>query len=303
MGLGLGFNKNKSKSTSDTTSSYDKTSTPTNPDWVSALVQGLSGQVGGLAGQDPQSFVAGPSGLQQQQFNLAGQLGPSGAAMIGQANGNAQAATQAAPVTEAQAQTAYQGIGNYLNPFTSYVAGNTLDQLGRARTMAEVGNGRDANLVGGYGGSRQGVVDANLNRDFFSTAGSTLGNLFSGGFNTALGAADADANRAQQTSIFNAAAGNTSALAQQQALLQAAGLQGQLGQFGLGYLADTGATQQGLNQQQAGAPLDVAQLLAQISGTLPLGLFQGSTESGTSVSNTKTKGKQTGLSAAATYGS
>jgi hypothetical protein len=294
--VGIGKNKSKSSSMTNQSSNYSKTSTPTNPDWVVNGAQDLVGRIMGAAGQDPSSFVAGVSPLQQHYFGLATGLGSNGMGMIGQAAQNAQAATETAPVSNAEAQTAYQGIGNYLNPYASYVAGNTLSGLDRARTMAQTGAGRDAVLAGQYGGSRQGVVDANLNRDFLGQVGSTLGNIYSGGFNTALGAADADANRAQQTSIFNASARNNAALAAQQAQLQSAGILGGLGQSGVSTLGDAAQAQYGINQAQAQAPLTLLQMLTGAYGALPLGLFQGNAESGTESSSSQTKGKQTGYS-------
>jgi hypothetical protein len=263
------------------------TVTPSNPEWVTGGVQDLMGKAAALAGQDPHDFFAGATPLVQDYFGLASGLGANGAGLIGQAAQNAQSATQAAPTTDAQAQTAFQGIGDYFNPYLGYVAGNTLNELGRARDLAEAGNGRDAILAGGYGGSRQGVADANLNRDFLTTAGNTLGNLYSGGFNTALGAANQDADRAQQASMFNAAAKNQSALSAQQAALQSAGLLGQLGFQGVGALGGAGDAQQALAQQGAGAPLSVLQQLVAAQGSLPLGLFNGSTQDTDSTTVTK----------------
>jgi hypothetical protein len=268
------------------TTTQTSTMTPNNPQWVTDSSQAFASRIGDLLNQDPRSFVAGAQPLQQQQFGIAQALGSNAQGLVGQSADLARSAADTSPVSHATASTAYGGIGNYLNPFSQYVAGNTLNELGRARDMAQAGNGRDAILAGQYGGSRQGVVDANLNRDFFGQVGNTLGNLYFGGFNTALGASNDDANRAQQTSIFNAGADNTAALAAQQAKLAAAG---QLGQLGMGsYDALSGAAQQqyGLAQAQATAPLSTVQQLSSAYGGLPLNLFNGQTTNGKTTETT-----------------
>lgn len=322
--------------------------TRTNPQWVTDTTQGLAGQIGNAASADPQSYVAGPSDLQNQQFGLAGGLGATGAANLtqaGQMAGAAQTPNTAmyggynpammngatiAPTAMAQGATAAGGIGSYLNPYSDYVAGNTLNEMDRARQLTLNQNGQGGVLAGQYGGSRQGVLDANTNRDFLTTAGNTLGNIYSSGFSTALDASNNDANRAQAANLQNAQAQNTSNLTQAQLDQQAsaanqgannqawqynagvynagnqfnagqadnaanrslAGSQilGGLGGTNLNYLANAGTTQQGLNQNLAGAPLSVLQQLSQAYGSLPLGLFSGTNTNNTNHSNTTSLG-------------
>ncbi len=62
----------KTKTSSQSTSTA--TRTPTNPEWVTSGLQGLGGKIMGLADQDPRSFVAGPSTLQNQVFGDAAKL-------------------------------------------------------------------------------------------------------------------------------------------------------------------------------------------------------------------------------------
>lgn len=293
----------KQKSTTNQT----VTSTPTNPQFAQAPTEALSGQIQSLAGQNPQSFVAGPQGLNTQAFDLFGQIGGQAPGWLNQAantnTGYNPATMQAAQVgdaAQANAATAAQNMGSYFNPFLSQVAGNTVADMGRGLQLAQNTHGQGANLAGQYGGSRQGVLDANVTRDYFDRMGSTLGNLYAQGFNTAAGFGDADANRQTGTSQFNAGQSNAITMLQAQLDQQAnasnqdaqnsawqfganqgmqkAGLLANMGQFGLGGLLDAGGTQQQLAQQQAQAPLSLLQLLTQANGAQPYGLFNGSTQ-------------------------
>lgn len=312
MSLFGSFSSSKSKSTStaNQNETYDKAgtsvTTPNAPDFLAKGLEGLGGLFSGLAAGDLGQFVAGPTALQQQQFGLASSAGQSGLGWLNQAADMAGA--QAGPAAHADAQTAYGGIGNYLNPAVDYIAGNTLNELGRARDMAQTGNGRDAVMAGQYGGSRQGVVDANLNRDFLGQAGTALGNIYGSSFNTALGASDADANRAQQTSIFNAGADNTLTALNAGLRQSGAGILAGLGGQGLGFLGDAAGDQYGIANAQAGAPLNSAQAIAAGYGSLPFNLLVGQTtnnnENGTSNTSgtSTTKGKTSGFSVGASFG-
>lgn len=102
----------------------------------------------------------------------------------------------AAGLTNQNANTSsVANIGQYLNPYTDYVAGNTLDQLGRANQIALNSVSGDATTKGAFGGSRQGVAQAETNRNFFNTAGNTLSNLYNTAYTNAVGESSADQNR------------------------------------------------------------------------------------------------------------
>jgi len=290
-----------SKKTTETGSSTQNiVSTPTAPDWATGGLQSLAGQLGGLSGQDPQSFFAGPQSILQSLFSGAqGQLAGGPSPYIGQAADMAAGAGSPTDVAQAQAQTAYGGIGNYVNPHESTVINNAMMDMDRARQLTLNQNGQGAIASGQYGGSRQGVLDANANDGFLRSLGNMAGQLRHQGFTTAAGFADSDAGRAQQASMFNADAQNQAAQAAAQRQLSAAGLMGQLGQASgqearanMGMLGDIGGMQQGLAQQQAGAPLSVLQALSGTYGQLPWNMVTGqnSTATGTSTGTTTQKG-------------
>ena len=102
----------------------------------------------------------------------------------------------AAGLTNQNANTSsVANINQYLNPYTDYVAGNTLDQLGRANQIALNSVSGDATTKGAFGGSRHGIAEAETNRNFFNTTGNTLGNLYNTAYTNAVGQSSADQNR------------------------------------------------------------------------------------------------------------
>ena len=121
-------------------------------------------------------------------------------------------------------------IGAFFNPFTQGVVNTSMDALNRARQMSMNQLGAQATAAKAFGGSRQGVAEAETNRNFFDQAGQMASNLYNTGFNTALGAA-------QQ---------------QQNQQLQAAGQMGNLANLGFGFGTQlTNQQMQQGNQQQA----------------------------------------------------
>lgn len=109
----------------------------------------------------------------------------------GMANINAGAA-----MTGGNAMTrSTDNIGAYMNPFTQNVADTTLAELDRARQMTMLGNNANAVKAGAFGGDRQALTDAETNRNFFTTAGNTLANLYNTGYNTAVTNSQSDLSR------------------------------------------------------------------------------------------------------------
>lgn len=89
------------------------------------------------------------------------------------------------------AAVAGPNIGQFMNPYTSMVTGNTVQAMDRGRQMAQGQIGTQATAAGAFGGSRHGVAEAETNRNFFDSVGQTVGNLQQQGFNSAVGSAQA----------------------------------------------------------------------------------------------------------------
>jgi hypothetical protein len=174
----------------------------------------------------------------------------TGAGAVNQAVGTAG---QVAGFTPGQVQGQSflnANIGAYMNPYLQNVAGNVLSDLDRQRLMQQSQNAANAIGAKAFGGSRQGIVEAETNRAAQETASRALTDLYSGGFNAAAGLAGQDLGYAQQAALANQQAG----LAGAGLNLQAAGQLGQLGQ-----------TQQGMAQSDIAALGNVGSMQQQLA--------------------------------------
>ena len=145
--------------------------------------------------------------------------------------------------------TALQGpnIGQFMNPYTQEVINRTGADIGAAQQMAMNQLGAQATAARAFGGSRQGVAEAQTNAGFIKQLADTSANLRQQGFNTALGAAQ------QQQGMMSQLAGQGFGFGQaigQQQMQQGAlqqGIMQQLIDAGRGqYQGFTGAPQQAL---------------------------------------------------------
>jgi hypothetical protein len=171
----------------------------------------------------PAFQVAAPSALQQSGFTQAGQTGmgaPTTTAGIGSILQSLQTA-QAGP-----------NISQFLNPYQQYVT----DEISRQGQMAQNQLSAQAIGSGAFGGAREGIQRAELQRATQANIGQSL----AGGFGQALGAAQQQ--QAMQTQagmqggqLLGALGGQQQAMQQADiaSLLQAGGIQQQLGQQAL----------------------------------------------------------------------
>ena len=142
----------------------------------------MAGSTGGKGG----STAARPTAAAPVQGQYA-PLAPQGNFNVNQAAaGGLQQAMQGT-----QRAMAGPNIGQFMNPYTSMVTGQTLSDLERQRQMAVNTTGAQATQAGAFGGSRHGVAEALTNEGFARQGAQTFGNLQQQGFNTALGAAQA----------------------------------------------------------------------------------------------------------------
>jgi len=147
-------------------------------------------------GGTQQSFGAANTTAQQVQAALAnsGQVGQD-ASMFGQ--------TVRDQVRDVSAQSGAQGMDQYFNPYQQQVVQQSLQDLDRFR-MGTAGQAADAAAAAGaFGGSRHGIVEAGVNRDFAAEAGNLAGRLNHQGFEFAAGQGQTDANRFLQAQGMN----------------------------------------------------------------------------------------------------
>jgi len=182
-------------------------------------------------------------------------------------------AAQGAINTFQNTPTIASGMQTYQNPFTQDVIDRSMADVGRMTAMQQEANKAQAAQMGAFGGSRQGLVEAETNAAAQRTMGDMSANLRSQGFNTAAGLAGQD--------IGNRMTGA-------QGMLSGAGTLGNLGTagFNMGNTLQQQQAQQGLLQQQmrqqmlndaqnqfygfAGAPSNYLNLMQQAATNSPL---------------------------------
>lgn len=95
-------------------------------------------------------------------------------------------------------QTIASGMSKYENPYQQQVIDTTLQDLERQRQMQINNVGSNATAAGAFGGSRQGVMEAETNRASQDIAARTAAQLRSQGFDKAANLSGQDIGNAQQ---------------------------------------------------------------------------------------------------------
>jgi hypothetical protein len=142
-----------------------------------------------------------------------------------------------------------QNIQQYMNPYTQAVTEQSLRDLERSRQLQQQQTAAQATAAKAFGGSRQGVVEAETNRAFGENAARLAAQQNAAAFQAAQQASEADLTRAMQAQQLNQA---QDAATTQQSLQLA-------GQFGL---ANQDANLRAALANQ-GVDLSVGQLNAQ----------------------------------------
>ena len=212
------------------------------------------------------------------------------AAQAGSQGYDAARTAQQAALTADQVragQIAGTNLGAYTNPYESQVVQQSLSDLERSRLMQQNQLGAQASAAGAFGGSRQGIAEAETNRAFADQAARTASGLRQAGYQQAQQLAGQDIATQMQAALANQGAnlqvGTTTAQLGQQANLANQAALNQAGQFGaaaanqaalqnqaaLNQQRQFGATQ-GMTAQQLnqGAGLQGAQLRLNASGQM-----------------------------------
>jgi hypothetical protein len=256
--------------------------TSIDPDLKKAFLANLE-QAQGVAGALPVQEFAGFNPLYE-----AGEKQLVNTALAGPGLGTVDEATyrtglegtyQPAMVNAAQANLGMGGagsIGSYMNPYTQYVRENALSDLETSRQNAIRQTAAQAGAARAFGGSRQGVAEAQTNLGYGTQAGRLSTQLNENAFNQAMQAQQQDLARQQQAMLANQGAGLSGA----QLRLGAASQLGNLGaqQQGLRYAGGqaamgAGGARQQLLQQQMDAQRNIGlQKLQTAQSALGMGL-------------------------------
>lgn len=178
-----------------------------------------------------------------------------------------------------------QDIGAYMSPYTQAVTQQGLQDINRSRQMAQQQGAASAVAAKAFGGSRQGVAEAETNRAYDENAARFVGQQNAAAFQAAQAGAESDLARQQQARLANQQAGLQANQQRIGASGQLAGIaqQGQqMGFAGAQQLGQQGAQQQQFSQQQMDAlrnlPLEQQQIINQALG-LNVGGGSGMTSS------------------------
>ncbi|MEM9584784.1 MAG: hypothetical protein AAGA08_16860 [Pseudomonadota bacterium] len=326
----------------------EQTVTPTNPGFVTGPVSGVANQVGALSQRDPLEFVTGASSLQKAAFDAAGGLGKTtgtGQNYLTRPGQSTGLFDQAADLTsyistrkpsfadspelfgdpvQAQSASLLDNLDSYISPYTDQVVDTTLaeydEQSGRNRRRLAASLATDDAFGGSRAAVREGIFEGETDR----LRALTEAGLRDTAFNTGAQLSNLDADRRQQTGLFNAAQEQQARLSDQDVInefslfnegmrenalnraLSAAGKLTDIGQVAgsedranTGLMAALGDVQRQIERDSNTADLELLRAQTSLLGGLPLGLFQGQNATGTSETTQRGGGLFSGLFGAA----
>jgi hypothetical protein len=166
-----------------------------------------------------------------------------------------------------------QDIGAYMSPYTQNVTEQGLRDINRSRQIEQTRTAAGATAAKAFGGSRQGVAEAETNRAFDENALRFVGTQNAEAFRSAQAGAEADLRRQMEARLANQGAGLQANAQRTTAAgtLANIGAQGQrMGFQGAEQLAQQGEEQQQFSQEQMDAlrnlPLEQQQVINQALG-------------------------------------
>jgi hypothetical protein len=303
------FNNNTSSTFNNATGSTfgtnnSSTATPTAPDWVTAAIRAATGATTGLAGQNPDQFVAPANGYLTQAADRTSGL--TGSPYNFDAAADETRYVMNAPSPRTAGVQASPFIPQYMDPYLDSVVKAASDDLSQSEGQARAQDDLALAGSGAFGGSGAAIQKALTEGNLARTRASTLAGLRSAGFSQALGAAQGDAQRQQGAKDLNAQL-------QAQQMDRALAASRQLGDLSTTYDANqranagaeagVGDILQQIQQQRAAAPLTLAQFGSQNIPDLLRGFF-GSTSnaSSTGTSAGTSTGSSSGTSAGTSSG-
>jgi hypothetical protein len=132
-------------------------------------------------------LTAGPSSLQTQYFEGLGKIGFPG--QLGQSFTSTGAPTIPTASTTGPMQTVggASGIaGQYMNPYLQNVLQPQLEELRRQGQIQQMENAARMTKAGAFGGGRQAILDAELQRNLLTRMGSTIGQGYATAYDKAM---------------------------------------------------------------------------------------------------------------------
>jgi hypothetical protein len=160
-------------------------------EWAGPYVTSMLGKAEALSEMPYQVYggplTAGPSSLQTQYFQGLGNIGFPG--QLGQSF----TSTGAPTIPTASTTGPMQGVGSatgiagqYMNPYLQNVLQPQLEELRRQGQIEQMQNASRMTKAGAFGGGRQAIMDAELQRNLLNTMGRTIGQGYSTAYDKAM---------------------------------------------------------------------------------------------------------------------
>lgn len=186
-------------------------------EWAGPYVTSMLGKAEALSNMPYEVYkgplTAGASSLQQKLFaglgglDFPGRLGQSFTATDAPtlptmtSSGMAGAPGAAAQPTGIAAQ--------YMNPYLSAVLAPQLSELQRQAQIAQMNSGSKLSQAGAYGGSRQAIMDAELQRNLLAKANEAIGQGYASAYEKGLGQFNTEFGQAKDIANMMSGAGAT----------------------------------------------------------------------------------------------
>jgi hypothetical protein len=215
--------------TSPTFSSGQTGRQETLSEWAGPYVTSMLGKAEALSEMPYQVYqgplTAGPGQLQQQFFQGLGQMGFPG--RLGQSFTSEGAPTlPTASTTGTTAPAQPQGIAaQYMNPYLQSVLQPQLTELNRQAQIQQMQNASRMSKAGAFGGGRQAIMDAELQRNLMDQMSKTIGTGYASAYDKAQQQFNVEQQQARGLADLLGGAG-----AQQRAI-EAEGIAADLGEF------------------------------------------------------------------------
>lgn len=295
FGFSLSGNASKSKTTTNSVTNSSGTTTPIVPKWGEDVVRRGAERVNSLFDQSAQARVAPSNPLLDQAAKAGGGLPTGGGADTAWLKPFMEADT---PFTSGG--KAHNYIDAYLNPYLKEVVDSSAADLDANAGQVRAQQALELAGSGAFGGSGAALARSLTEGELLRGRASTLSGLRSRAFETALGAAAGDADRATQARISNA-----QLKLQDQGQKAGFGFQAQQATLAgnadaranIAAQAELGGTLRGIDAEQRNAEAtNASQIVAMLSG-LPINLFTGQSQQQTQTFDETKKGKEVGVSA------
>lgn len=250
----------KKKTTTQATETSRSVTTPTQPEWVSTLAQGLGRGIQRLGDWHPGGYAAPTSGLERQAAE--------GAAGLSTGEGETPFAR---PGPQVQGASLLDNLSAYYNPYRDQVTQAALAdydaEAARTRAAQDLSLAQQSAFRGSGAALTRSLTESELARARSAQQAKLLQDMFV----TSAGLAGQDADRRQQASQANAQLARQDAQARAQFALD----QDANRRANIAAQSSLGQQLRAADQAQRQAPYDALGRQVDMFSGLPLNLFQG----------------------------